>query len=308
MIKEEFKFKSTDGKNEIRALRFVPEGKVKGILQIAHGMVEFIDRYENFAQFLTDKGYLVTGNDHLGHGGSVKTQEDWGYFGDNGNRHVLDDMYELLKITKEIYPDTPYYLLGHSMGSFYARQFICEYGNELDGAIIMGTGHQGKGTVSAGKMMCKLIAKFKGWRYRSSFINNMAIGSYNKAIKDPVTDVDWLSKDVEICKKYLNEPRNTFTFTLNGYYYMFEGMERLYDTNLLNNIPKDLPLLFVSGKDDPVGNFGEGVKQAAKSVMDAGVKHVDLKLYEGDRHEILNELDKETVYEDLYRWLETKQI
>lgn len=308
MRKEEFKFRSTSDVCDIRAVRYVPDGEVKAILQISHGMQEFIDRYEKFAEYLCDKGYLVTGNDHLGHGGSVNSKDDWGYFADkDGNRALIEDLYELTKLTKQAYPNIPYMLLGHSMGSFYARQYICEYGNELDAAIIMGTGHQPLPVVQAGMAACRIFAIGKdGWRHRSRAVNAMAFGAYNKKFEPARTSVDWLTKDEKIVDWYLNEPRCTFMFTLNGYYNMFLGISRLHDKNLLNNIPKDLPILFVSGQDDPVGDFGKGVEAACKSVKDVGCKRVDMKLYPGDRHEILNELDRQQVYEDLYQWMQDK--
>ena len=306
MKKQEFTFRSTDGKNDIRAMRYLPAGKPKAVLQIAHGMVEFIDRYENFADYLCGKGFVVTGNDHLGHGGSVKTRDDWGYFGEDGNQHVLDDMHELTKLTKEEYPGLPYFLLGHSMGSFYARQYIGTYGDELTGAIIMGTGLEPLATIKAGMFLCKVIALFKGWRYRSSLVNNIAFGSYNKQFEPARTKMDWLTKDEKIVDWYINEPRCTFMFTLNGYYNMFKGISRLYDKDLLNNVPKDLPLFFVSGQEDPVGTNGKEVEHSVQTLKDAGVRNIDLKLYPGDRHEILNELDKDVVYDDLYNWKNDK--
>ena len=307
MKKEEFKFKSTSGVCDIRAVRYVPDGDIKAILQIAHGMQEFIDRYENFANYLCDRGYLVTGNDHLGHGGSINTKDDWGYFADkDGNKAVLDDVHELTRITKELYPNLPYFLLGHSMGSFYARQYLCEYGSELNAAIIMGTGHQPLAVVKAGMNACKMFALGKGWHHRSKSVNAMAFGSYNKKFEPARTSVDWLTRDEKIVDWYLNEPRCTFMFTLNGYYNMFLGISRLHDKKLLDSIPKQLPILFVSGQDDPVGDFGKGVQAAVKTVKDAGCTNVEMKLYPNDRHEILNELDKEQVYDDLYNWLEDK--
>ena len=308
MKKEELHFISYDGKTSIRAVKYIPEGKLKGILQIAHGMVEFIDRYENFAQYLCERGYLVCGNDHLGHGESVLSQKEWGYFGEDGNNYLLGDMYQLNSLIKKEYPGKPYYLLGHSMGSFYGRQYICEHGDELDGAIIMGTGFEPKIKVQAGMLVCRLIALFKGWHHRSNMVNNMAFGAYNKKFEPARTKVDWLSKNEEIVDWYLNEPRCNFVFTLNGYYNMFKGIVRLHDQNLLKQMPKELPVLFVSGKDDPVGSFGKEVEAAAESLKAVGAKEISLKLYENDRHEILNETDRERVYEDLYNWLETRKI
>lgn len=308
MRKEEFSYKSTNKENDIRAVRYIPDGEVKAILQIAHGMIEFIDRYEDFAAFLTEKGYLVTGNDHLGHGGSVKSKEDWGYFGEDGYEHVLKDMYELTKITKESYPDRPYYLLGHSMGSFFARNYLTEYGDQLDGAIIMGTGLEPSYKIRGGLMICSLIALFKGWRYRSSFVNDMAFGSYNKKFEPARTRADWLSRNEKLVDWYVNEEKCSFRFTLNGYYQMFRCILNLHNKEALKKIPADLDILFVSGQDDPVGSFGREIEYSIKTLKDVGLKKIKCKLYPEDRHEILNELDKQDVYEDLYKWMETKEI
>ena len=302
-MKREFTYPSKDGRTQIHAIEWIPEGEVRGVVQIAHGMVEFIDRYENFAAFLASKGILVVGNDHIGHGGSVKSEEDWGYFGENGNRILLDDMHELTRLTKEKYPNLPYFLLGHSMGSFYARQYLGEFGNELDGAIIMGTGLEPLFVVKGGMFLCKLIALFKGWRYRSNFVNQVAFGSYGKKFEPLRTRADWLSKDEALVDWYINEPRCSFLFTLNAYYSMFEGIARLHDKKLLEKVPKDLPIFFVSGEDDPVGSFGKEVVYSVETLKEVGVKNIDMKLYPNDRHEILNETDKETVYADLYEWL-----
>lgn len=304
MKKEEFYYRSAGGLCDIRAMRYIPDGEVKAILQISHGMVEFIDRYEKFASWLTEKGFLVTGNDHLGHGGSVKSEEDWGYFGEDGNAVLLKDMHELYRMTKELYPDKPYFLLGHSMGSFYARQYIAEYPEGLKGAIIMGTGLEPAYKVKSGMMLCKTIALFKGWRHRSAMVNDIAFGAYNKKFEPARTRVDWLTKDEAVVDWYINEPRCSFMFTLNGYYNMFKGISRLHDSSFLSRMDKDLPLLFVSGQDDPVGTFGKEVEYSVKTVKDAGMKDVTLKLYPNDRHEILNETDKETVYQDIYDWME----
>lgn len=302
--KEEFYFNSTSGTTKIHAVRYIPDGEIKAILQISHGMVEYIERYEAFALFLNSKGILVTGNDHLGHGKSVNSKEEWGYFAkEDGNRAVLYDIYQLTQITKEKYPNIPYFLLGHSMGSFYARQYIAEFGQELSGAIIMGTGCQPFALVQFGRFLTKFISIFKGWKYRCNLINNIAFGSYNKHFQPARTSKDWLSKDTAIVDKYVADECCNFIFTLNAFYNMFTGISRLYDKKLLSNMPKDLPVFFVAGEEDPVGDYGKGVFKAADMFKNAGMKNVKVKLYPTDRHEILNETDREQVYDDLYSWL-----
>ena len=305
-IKESFYFDSQYDGKKIHAVCYKPECEPCAILQIAHGMVEYIERYENFANFLCENGFMVVGNDHRGHGDSVTSDSDYGYFAEkDGNRAVLNDVHTLTSIVKKDYPQTPYFLLGHSMGSFYARQYLCEFGDELNGAIIMGTGCQPQMLVSLGKKLTSLIAVFKGWHHRSNFVNNMAFGSYNKKFEPARTSKDWLTKDNDIVDKYINEKRCSFIFTLNAYHGMFTGIERLYDKSLLNKMPKDLPVFFVAGEDDPVGDFSVGVKKVIGHFKDVGMKNVQEKIYANDRHEILNETDREVVYADILNWLES---
>ena len=306
MKKTEFRFRSSGNLADIRAVKYVPEKKACAILQIAHGMDEFIDRYDRFAEYLCGKGFLVVGNDHLGHGASVNSSDDWGYFGENGNQVLIDDMYRVTKTVKEEYPDLPYFLLGHSMGSFYARQYLAEHGNELKGAVIMGTGFEPEYKLKAAMTLCRTIALFKGWRYRSGMVNNLAFGAYNKRFEPARTPSDWLTKDESVVDWYRSQPACTFVFTLNGYYNMFKGILRLHDKELMNKVPKDLPLFFVAGKEDPVGTFGAEVENSVRFMKELGIKDVRMKLYPNDRHEILNETDKETVYEDLYGWFKEK--
>lgn len=302
--KEDFYFNSASGTTKIHAVRYIPDGEIRAILQISHGMVEYVERYEAFALYLNSKGILVTGNDHLGHGKSINSRDELGYFAkEDGNHAVLYDLYQLTQITKEKYPGIPYFLLGHSMGSFYARQYLCEFGHELDGAIIMGTGCQPLALVKAGRLLTSLIALFKGWHYRCEFVNNMAFGSYNKKFEPARTSKDWLSKDEAIVDKYVADEYCNFIFTLNAYYNMFTGISRLYNKKLLSQMPKSLPVLFVAGEDDPVGDFGKGVLKSVDMFKNTGMQNVKVKLYPTDRHEILNETDFRQVYDDLYTWL-----
>ena len=305
ITKESFSYPSTCAGTEIHAVRYLPQGDIKGILQIAHGMAEFIERYEPFACYLAERGILVTGNDHLGHGESVQSPEDYGYCArSKANAAVLEDLHTLTEITRETYPGIPYVLMGHSMGSFYVRQFLCEYGRELDGAIIVGTGNQPEYLARAGKVVCASLAHAKGWRYRSTFVNKMAFGKYNERFEPARTPFDWLTRDPAVVDAYVADERTGFLFTLNGFYTMFTGISRMNSKRRLSQIPKDLPILFTSGEDDPVGEFTKGVLRAVELFRSVGMNRVEVKFYPGARHEILNEIDRETVYDDLYLWLE----
>lgn len=291
----------------LHAFRCVPEGEVRAILQLSHGMVEFIDRYKPLAEYLAARGILVTGHDHLGHGGSIRTKADYGYFAQpDGNRAVLDDLHAVTALTKQLYPGVPYFLLGHSMGSFYARQYLCEWGDELDGAIIMGTGFQPKALVATARALCRVLAVFFGWEHRSKLVANLSFLGYNRGLEGR-TPQDWLNRDQAEVDKYRADERCMFTFTLNAYYSMFTGILRLYDPAVLAGVPKDLPLLFLAGDADPVGERTAGVRRAIQSLRDAGVRNIESKFYPGARHELLVETNKAEVFADIAGWLE-KQL
>ena len=307
IMKHEFYYPSKDGLTQIHAIEWIPETEVRGVLQIAHGMVEFIDRYDRFANFMASQGFYVVGNDHLGHGKSVTDESQLGYFAKHdGNFCVLGDLQQLREDTQKKYPDVPYFFLGHSMGSFYARQFVEKFGEGLSGAIIMGTGYQPMATLDMGIALTAVLQKSNGDHYRSAMVNNTALGSYNKSFEPARTKNDWLTKDAAIVDAYEANPLNQFMFTVNGYYNMFRGMRYAQRKENLNKIPKDLPLLVVSGQNDPVGEFGKGPKIVADTYSEIGIKDVTLKLFPDDRHEILNELDKEAVYQYLLEWVEAR--
>ncbi len=306
-MKQEFYYPSRDGLTQIHAVEWIPEKDVRGILQIAHGMVEFIDRYDRFAGFMSSQGFYVAGNDHLGHGKSVTDESQYGYYArHDGNFCLLGDMQQLREHARKKYPGVPYFLLGHSMGSFLARQFIEKYGEGLSGAIIMGTGYQPMATLDFAIGLTAVLQQSRGGHYRSSMIHQMAFGSYNASFEPVRTKSDWLTRDESIVDAYEANPLNQFMFTVNGYYNMFRGMRYAQRQANLDRIPKDLPILVVSGQNDPVGDFGKGPRIVAETYQETGIRDVTLKLFPDDRHEILNELDKETVDRYLLDWIEAR--
>ncbi|MGN0166205.1 MAG: alpha/beta fold hydrolase [Lachnospiraceae bacterium] len=304
-MKKDFYYQSRDGVTTIHAIEWIPEGEIKAVLQISHGMVEYIDRYDDFAKYLNKFGYYVVGNDHLGHGESVVSRDKYGYFAHPyGNECVVADIHMLRKLTQKKYPDIPYYMLGHSMGSFLLRQYIELHGEGLSGAVIIGTGSQPGAVLDFGMICCKVIAGFHGWEYRSSFLNNLAFSLYNEKFQPIRTDKDWLSKDEEQVDAYKAHPWCNFIFTVNGFYHMFRGIRYIQKKKNIEIIPKNLPVLFAAGTDDPVGAYGKGVKKAYSAFVSVGITDVSLKMYVGDRHEILNETDRKKVYEDIKDWIE----
>ena len=303
----DFTLPSTAPGRTLHAFYCEPDGPVRAVVQLSHGMVEFIDRYKPLAESLAARGIAVTGNDHLGHGGSIRTKADYGYFAQpDGNRAVLDDLHRMTRLAKQRWPGVPYFLLGHSMGSFYARQYLCEWGSELDGAIILGTGFQPKALVRLAKGICRVQAALFGWQHRSKLVERLSFAGYNNGLEGRTTH-DWLNRDAAEVDKYLADERCTFTFTVNAYYSMFSGILRLHDPAFVAQMPKDLPLLFLAGDADPVGERGKGVERAVQSLRDAGVQNMEVKFYPGARHELLVETNRQEVFADIAGWIE-KQL
>ena len=307
-MKDEFYFPSKDGNTEIHTIEWKPAGQVRAVLQMCHGMVEYIDRYSEFAEYLCSHGFYVVGNDHLGHGKSIQSKSEYGYFHEKyGNSCILGDMHTLHQRTAKKYPGVPYFMLGHSMGSILLRQYIQIYGNELDGAILMGVvQEQPQVVLSAGKNLCRVMSVFRGWHYRSNLVDNMVLGSFNKKFQPNKTRADWVTSDQERLEAYCADPLCSFKFTVNAYYHMLAGMKKMQKPEAVFMIPKHLPILFAAGTEDPCGGMGKGVRKIYDKYKKAGIKDVSLQLYAGDRHELLNETDRTQVYLDLYDWMESK--
>lgn len=303
--KEELSFKSRDGETNIHAIRWIPEGEPRAILQIVHGMQEYIDRYDEFARFLAERGILVTGNDHLGHGQSISENGSYGYFCKYDAATVLvRDVHRLKKMNQEKYPGVPYIILGHSFGSFVTREYISRYGTGIDSVIIMGTGMTPGAVIGVSKCLCKIQKLFLGDKHKAKMLNNIAFGTYLDKIDNPRTEFDWLSHNEADIDKYIANPANNFMFTVNGFSTMAELLSRVQNPKKMGRIPKELPILLIAGKEDPVGSYGAAVEQLYNIYKnELKIKSVELKLYDGLRHEILNEIGKEAVYEDLLNWI-----
>ena len=310
MVTNNFTFLSNDGKTAVHAVKWLPDdGVYKAILQISHGMVEFIERYIPLAEFLTSKGYMVVGHDHIGHGQSVASKEDWGYFcDDNPSDIVVEDMHKLRSMIQEENPDVPYFMLGHSMGSFMLRKYLSVHNDNLRGAIIMGTGFIPEMMTNMALKLTAVITKLRGTKYRSKLIQSLAFGADYKGfdMTGEKPEDSWLTKDVNIVKAYYNEPRCTYMFTVNGYKGLFEAVNFSCNPENAAKIPKKLPLFIVSGEQDPVGGLGKGVKEVYDMYKATGLFDLTYKLYENDRHEILNETDRQTVYRDLLVWMNVR--
>lgn len=314
-------FPSADGASQIRALVWWPafcnpqaqdkektdqEAKLRGIIQIVHGMVEHVERYDHFARYLTSKGYIVCAGDHIGHGKSVTSESELGILPTNGKEIMIADVHALRQHVQASCPKgLPYGIFGHSMGSFVTRAYISRHGKGISAAVICGTGQQPRLVSKVGNAIARSAAKVKGHHYRSKAIDSIGVGAYAKAVPNARTSVDWISSDPAVVDAYLADPLCGATFSVGGYATLTSLTDEIASPACAAGVPKALPCLFVSGAEDPVGNNGKGVRAAADQLQKAGVQTVEVKLYEGMRHEILNEKGKAQVYADVASWFET---
>lgn len=308
IIRKEYSVPSKSGVANVFARCWMPSDGAKAIFQIAHGMAEHGERYEEFAAYLCRKGFAVLVDDHVGHGKSVNSDDDLGYFGESGGWDAfVEDERSLTELIKAELPALPIIFFGHSMGSFIAREYIRRYGKDerIKAAIFCGT--SGKNPASSIAItLAGAIAKAKGSRYRSKFIDKIAFGAYNKRIPDAKTSFDWLSTDSAIVDKYIADKYCGFLFTAVGYRDLFTILDRVSGKDWYDGIDKNIPILVTSGEEDPVGLYGKGIKQVYDDLKLSGKNDVTMKLYGKMRHEILNEKDRVRVYEDIAAWALSK--
>ena len=304
---KDFTFESSTGKNTIRARMCVPDSAPKAVIQIAHGIAEHIERYDDFMEFLATNGFVAVGNDHLGHGKSITKPSEQGIFAEaNGWSYVVRDMDRLRDLMRKDYHDLPYIFFGHSMGSFLTRTYLIQHPDKYDAAILSGTGHQGKALVLGGYAVANMMTKLRGPAGDGKALNDMAFGSYTKRIENPRTPFDWLSVNEENVDKYIADPLCGFIAKVSLYRDMMGGLKFLTDQKNIDKMNKEAPIYFMSGADDPVGDYGAGVEKAYKAFCDAGLHDVSIRLYPNGRHEMLNETNHLEVYQDILNWLNEK--
>ena len=305
----EFTFLSTDGKTQLHGMRWEPEGgSVRAVLQICHGVAEHIARYDAFARYLNGLGIAVVGHDHLGHGLSLPEGGTPVYFGaGNTWNTVVDDIYVLHQRIRLWYPDVPLCIMGHSMGSFLTRTYLIRYPGTVKAAVIMGTGWQPKAVIAGGMAVAKAVGAVVGENGTSDLVTNLAFGAYNKLFAPNRTSCDWLSADEDNVDAYMADPLCGADATVGLFRQMLSGIRFNQKLSNLRQMDPRIPVLFVAGEKDPVGDYGNGVRRTYQEFRRAGVQDCTLKLYPGLRHEILNEkAQQQQIFEDIGQWLTSK--
>ena len=306
--KTDFTFLSSDGKTRLHGISWVPEDTAPvAVLQLVHGVAEHIDRYDDFARFLNGHGVIVVGHDHLGHGKSLPEGGTPVYFGDGCTWDTpVNDIYVLHTRLKEQYPQLPLLLMGHSMGSFLSRTYLVRYPGTVRAAVLMGTGWQKRAVLDGGLALADLLAR-RDPAATNDMVNELAFGAYNKTFKPNRTAYDWLSLDQENVDAYIADPMCGHDATVGLFREMLRGIRFNQRRENLRRMDGSIPVLLISGEDDPVGGMGEGVRRTYQAFRDAGVADCTLKLYPKLRHELLNErAQRETVYQDIWNWMEAK--
>lgn len=298
-------FDSSDMEHRCAGYLWQPQGEVRGVVQIVHGIAEHMGRYDHFARYLNGHGYVVCGEDHLGHGKTGEAAGQLGYFARrDGWTLAAADVRTFRKLMGEKFPGVPYFLLGHSMGSFLTRTCLCRYPGMVDGAILSGTGQENALLVAGGKLLASLIGHLRGFDTVSALVNDLALGAYNKQFKPNRTTADWISRDQQVVDTYLKDPFCTFTPTVGLYRDMMEGLQYISSSRALSQMDPNTPIYLFSGDQDPVGSNGAGVRKVYGYFKDHGTRDLELKLYPEARHETLNETNRMEVYADVLAWLE----
>ncbi len=295
-------FLSSNGTTTVHYTVWTPETTPTALVQISHGMCEYIDRYDEVARALCRQGCIVFGNDHIGHGRSVESPDEFGYFAPaDGDLYLVRDLAAMNRLMKEKYRALPTVLLGHSFGSFLARAYLMGHADSIDGLILSGTSG-GNQPVKLAMKLCKFIKKRKGDHYRSPFLYKQAFGNYNKRFQPQsgrALGCEWVTSDPEALAAYAVDPLCTFQFTVQGYYDLFTVLSFVNSEEWYEKVPKSLPIFFMSGENDPVGGFGKDIPLIAEALLEGDASDVTYKLYPNEHHEPLTGLCREEAINDV---------
>lgn len=302
---EGFFIKGSDGK-DVFVYCWDDVSNPKAAVQILHGMAEHAERYKGFAEYLNQQGFVVYADDHRGHGKTAGSVEEIGYIGEDGFNQIVEDGHAVFKEIKEQYRSLPVVIFGHSFGSFIAQELIIRYGDEVAATVLCGSAARTGIEVSLGKQIASIEKNLFGERKQSRLLDYLSFNSYNKGIKDSQSKFAWLSRDPKEVRKYEEDPFCGTLFTAGFFYYFFEGLSNLYVKERLEKIPNNFPIFIIAGDRDPVGDYGRSVKKLHYFYEKANLTDVQYKLYSGGRHELLNETNKEEVFNDVATWINQK--
>ncbi|OZI13573.1 alpha/beta hydrolase [Bacillaceae bacterium SAS-127] len=307
MLEKEHWLTMSDG-HEVFLTEWVnDEVKPKAVLQIAHGMTEHSKRYRELAEHLVSMGFVVYGNDHRGHGRTGEKSGLLGFFTEeNGFERVVDDLKEINDEVHRMHPDLPIFMMGHSMGSFLVRRYLQRFSGTINGVIISGTGSDRGLLGKMGRMLAKAEMKIRGKRTKSPLLDKLSFGDFNKKFTDVQTKFDWLSRDREQVRIYVADPYCGFIPTAGFFYDLFTGLETIHQPGEVSRMEKDIPFFFISGDQDPVGEYSKGVLRVIDQYKQQGFTTIDYKLYKEGRHEMINETNRQQVIEDIANWLQAR--
>ena len=294
--------KSTDNIHTLRGKIFIPNGEIKGLFHLVHGMTEYIDRYDHFFSFLAENGFVAFGYDHLGHGKTAENDNELGFIAHkDGWKYLVKDVDAFTKAIKKMYPNIPTVLMGHSMGSFIARLVAEHYSYEYDKFIFCGT--SGPNPASApGILLVKIIKAIKGEKHKSNLIQSIAFGGYNKGF-DGDTPYEWLTNDRDVINKYAADKYCTFRFSVSAMGDLMNLLSKSNRNAWFKAVDSAKPILLIAGDKDPVGNYGKGVKAVYDKLIKNG-KTAQIKLYKNCRHEIHNDICKDEMFGDILTFIE----
>ena len=301
MERKDFTIESQFDGLEITVVMMVPDTPIRGVVQFVHGMAEHKERYFDFMKYLAAAGFVTVIHDHRGHGESLRSQEDLGFFYDAEGIAVVEDVHQIVLAVQEQFPKKPYILFGHSMGSLIARCYAKKYDNHLDKLILCGSPSKNS-LVPIALWLTRQIEKKKGDRYRSKLLQKLALGPFERVGERGFPN-SWLCCNQEVVEEYNQNPLCGFNFTVNGYQNLFNLLKETYSSKGWSCEKPDLPIYFVAGAADPVIRSPKAWQKAQSFMRKLGYTRVEGKLFDGLRHEILNELDRSPIFSDLLKWM-----